>query len=93
MLHKHIGTLRRFNREVLLQLHILIRAKGRISEDDIIAVFFLYIGNPRRQRICAQIIRRIHAVQDHIHQANDIGQRRLLLTVKGFALQRVQIRR
>ena len=58
-----------------------------------IAVFLLDIRDAFGQRIGAQQVRRGDAVQDQVHQPDDIGERCLLLAIEGAAFQRLQLGR
>ena len=56
-----------------------------------VAVLLFNIRDPVGQRVGAQKVWRGDAMQDHVHQADDIGERGLLLAVEGPAFQRLQI--
>ena len=91
MLQKQKSGLAGLDGEVLLHLGAFLAAKGRIGQDDIVAVFLLNIGQVLRQRVGMQDVRRFDAVQDHVHDADDVGQRFLFFAVEGLLLQRFHI--
>ena len=87
MLEKEKGGLTGLNREVLLYLGAFLAAEGRIGQDNVVAVFFLNIGQIFGQRIGMHDIGRFNAMQNHVHDADDISQRLLFFAVEGLFLQ------
>ena len=77
--------------EVLLDLLTLLTAEGRIGEDDVVSVLLLDVGKVFRQRVGMQDVRGLDAVQDQVHDRDDIGQRLLLLAVQGLFLKRLDV--
>ena len=51
-----------------------------------IAVFFLNVGEVFGERIGVDDVRRVDAVQDHVHDRDDISERLFLLAVKRLLL-------
>ena len=86
MLQEQKRRLARADGEVLLHFLALFAAEGRIGEHDVVAVFFLNVGDVFGQRVGVDDVRRFDAVQDHVHDRNDIGQRLFLFAVKGAGL-------
>ena len=72
--------------KILLYLFTLFPAKWRIGQNDIMPVFFLDIADIFSQRIGVDNIGCLNAVQNHIHDPDDVGQILFLLAVKGFLL-------
>ena len=86
MLEKKKRGLAGFNREILLNFGAFLTAEWRIGQDYVITVFLLNIGEVFSQGIGMHNIGRFDPVQDHIHCADDIGQRLLFFAVEGFLL-------
>ena len=69
MLEEQKGGLAGTDGEVLLDLLALLAAEGRIGEHHIVAVLFLNVGEIFGQRVGMKDIRRLNAMQDHVHDA------------------------
>ncbi len=74
--------------EVLLHLLAFLAAERRIGQHHVDAVLFLNVGEVLGQRVGVDDIRRVDAVQDHVHDRDDVGERLLLLAVEGALLKR-----
>lgn len=87
MLQKQERGLAGFDIEVLLDFRPFLAAEGRVGKDDVETVLFLNIVDILAQRIGVQDIGCLDAVQDHVHDRDDISEALLLLAVKGAALE------
>ena len=67
MLEEEEGGLAGLDREILLHLLALLAAEGRIGEDHVVAVLVLDVADVLGQRVGADDVRRVDAVQDHVH--------------------------
>jgi hypothetical protein len=92
VLEEEVGGLARLDGEVLLHLLALAPAEGRIGEDDVVAVPLLDVHHVLGERVGVADAGRLDPVQDHVHDAEDVGERLLLLPVEGPALERVPFR-
>lgn len=72
MLQKQKRRFPSFYREILLYFLTLLASKGRIGKDDIKAILVLNIAKILRQSIGMNNVRRINAMQNHIHNGNYI---------------------
>ena len=77
--------------EVLLDFLALFAAEGRIGQDYIHAVLVLNVGKVLGQGVGVGDVGCLDAVQDHVHDRDDVGQRFLFLAVEGALLQRLDI--
>ncbi|CAK8711027.1 hypothetical protein GMJAKD_00215 [Candidatus Electrothrix aarhusensis] len=73
MLEKEEGGLAGLDGEILLNLLALLAAKRRISQDDVVAIFLLHMGEIVGQGVGMEDIRRINPMQDQIHDGDHIG--------------------
>ena len=73
--------------EVLLHFLAFLAAEGRIGDDNVVTVLFLHIGNIFGKCVGVEDVGRFNAVQDHVHDRDDISQRLLFLAVEGAFLQ------
>src|SRR5680860_1044247 len=87
MLEEQIGSLAGLDREVLLDLRALLAAERWIGEHDIVAILLLYIADVLRERVGVNNVRRLDAMQDHVHDPKDVGEALLLLAVKRSVLK------
>ena len=87
VLQKQERGFARADREVLLDLFAFLAAKRRIGDDDVVAVFLLNVGEVLGERVGVNDVRGFDAVQDHVHDRDDIGQRFLFLAVERAFLQ------
>ena len=74
--------------KVLLHFLALFAAEGRIGEDDLEAILFLHVGEVLGERVGVDDVGRFDAVQDHVHDRDDVGEGLLFLPVEGAFLQR-----
>ena len=74
-----------------MHLGSLFAAERGIGHHDVVAVFLLYVGDVLRQRVGVDDVGSFDPVQDHVHRANDVGQRLLFLGVKGRLLERATV--
>ena len=77
--------------EVLLHFLALLAAEGRIGEHHVVAVLLLNVGEVFGERVGVDDVRRLDAVQDHVHDRDDVGERLLLLAVEGARLERLEV--
>ena len=93
VLEKEEGGLACFDREVLLDLAADARAKRRVGEDDVVAVFLLDVGDILCECVAVHDVGRFDAMEDHVHRADDVGERLYLFAVESFLLERGDVRR
>ena len=74
-----------------MNLFSLFATKGRIGQYDVVLVARLNVLQVLGQGICVDDVGRFNAVQDHIHDRDDICQRFLLFGVKSALLQGFQV--
>ena len=79
------------DREVLLDLLALLAAEGRVGEDDVEAVLLLDVGEVLREGVGVADVRRLDAVQDHVHDRDHVGEGLLLLAVECRLLQALDV--
>ncbi len=91
MLQKQESCLASLDREVLLHLLALLATEWWIGEHDIDLILGLDVGDIFRQRIGVNDVGRFDAVQDHVHDGDDVGETFLFLAVEGAFLQRLQV--
>jgi hypothetical protein len=91
VLEEQEGGLAGADGEVLLHLLALLAAEGRIGQDHVEAVLLLNVGEVLGQRVGVDDVRRLDAVQDHVHDRDDVGERLLLLAVEGALLQGLEV--
>ncbi len=87
VLQEEKGSLTGLDGEVLLHLGAFLAAEGRIGQHDVVAILLLNIHEVLGQGVGVQNIGRFDAVQDHVHDADDIRQRLLFLAVESVFLQ------
>ena len=73
--------------EVLLHFLAFFAAEGRIGDDDVEAVLFLNVGEVLGEGVGVDDVGRLDAVQDHVHDRDDVGEGLLFLPVEGALLQ------
>ena len=61
--------------------------KGGLASDDVEAVLFLHVGEVLGERVGVDDVGRFDAVQDHVHDRDDVGEGLLFLPVEGALLQ------
>ena len=62
-------------REIALDAFLLLAAEGRIRQDHIHAVAFADVGELEAERIAGINLRRVKAMQQQVHLAEQIWQR------------------
>ena len=77
--------------EVLLHFLALLAAEGRIGQHHVVAVLLLNVGEVLGERVGVDDVRRLDAVQDHVHDRDDVGERLLFLAVEGALLERLDV--
>ena len=77
--------------EVLLYFLALFTAKRGIGENDVVAVFFLYAADVFAEGVDVDDVGRVDAVEDHVHDSNDVGHSLLLLAIEGPLLQGLEV--
>lgn len=87
MLQKQKRRFPSFDREILLHLLTLLAPKRRIGKDDVKAIFVLNIAKILCQSVGMNNVRRINAMQNHIHDGNHIRQTFLFFTRKRIILK------
>ena len=73
--------------EVLLHFLALFAAEGRIGDDVVEAISFLNVGEVLGERVRVNDVRRLDAVQDHVHDRDHVGEGLLFLPVESALLQ------
>ena len=58
-----------------------------MASDDVVAVLFLNVGEVLGERVGVDDVRRLDAVQDHVHDRDDVGEGLLFLAVEGALLE------
>ncbi len=61
--------------EVALDAALLLAAEGRVGEDDVHAVLVADLGELRGEGVAGIDLRRLEAVQQQVHLAEQVGQR------------------
>ena len=62
-------------REIALDALLLLAAEGRVGEDHIHAILLADVGELEAQRVAGIDLRRVEAVQEQVHLAEQIRQR------------------
>ena len=73
MLKEQKGRLTRLDGEVLFYLLALFPAKGRIGKDHMESVLLLNVADVFSECIGVEDVRRFDAMQDHVHDRDDVG--------------------
>ena len=79
-------------REIALDALLLLAAERRIGEDHVHAIALADVGELEAERIAGVNLRRIEAVQQQVHLAEQIRQRLRLAAEQGFLLQDLAVR-
>jgi hypothetical protein len=66
-------------------------AEGGIGHHHVEAVFLLNIGEVFGERVGVDDVGRLDAVQNHVHDRDDVGERLLLLAVEGAFLENLVV--
>ena len=74
-------------REIALDAFLLLAAEGRIGEDHVHAVALADVGELEAERIAGINLRRVEAVQQQVHLAEQIRQRLGFAAEEGLFLQ------
>ena len=91
VLEEQEGGLAGADGEVLLHLLALLAAEGRIGQHHVEAVLLLNVGEVLGERVGVDDVRRLDAVQDHVHDRDDVGERLLLLAVEGACPEGLEV--
>jgi hypothetical protein len=91
VLEKEKGRLAGANGKVLLHFFPLFAAEGRIGQHDVVAILLLNVGEVFGKRVGVDDVRRLDAVQDHVHDRDHVGERLLLFPIESLFLQRLEI--
>ena len=73
--------------EILLDLLAFLASEGRIGQHHVVAVLLLNVGEVLGERVRVDDVRRLDAVQDHVHDGDDVGEGLLFLAVEGARLE------
>jgi hypothetical protein len=73
--------------EIALDAFLLLAAEGRIRQDHVHAVALADVGQLEAERIAGVNLRRVEAVQQQVHLAEQIRQRLGFAAEEGFLLQ------
>ena len=87
MLEEEEGRFARADGEVLLNLPRSLPPKGGLARITSIAVLFLNVCKVFGERIGVDDVRRLDAMQDHVHDRDDVGEGLLFLAVEGASLE------
>ena len=74
VLQKQERRLAGANRKILLHFLAFLATEGRIDQHHVEAVLFLDVGQILGQRIGMHDVRRFDAMQDHVHDPDDVGK-------------------
>ena len=75
----------------MLHLGTLFTAEGRIGNNDIVSVTLLYICKIFGQGVGMHNVWCFNTMQNHVHDADDVGQPFLFLAVEGAFLKRLHV--
>jgi len=92
VLEEEEGGLAGADGEVLLHFLALLAAEGRIGHYDLDAVFLLNVGKVFGERIGVDYVGRLDAMQDHVHDRDDVREGLLLLAVESALLKDAVLR-
>ena len=91
VLQKQERRLASFDGEVLLDFLALFAPERRIGKDHLEAVFVLNVANVLGQGVGVEDVGRFDAMQDHVHDADDIGQALLFFARERLGLQGLEL--
>jgi hypothetical protein len=77
--------------EVLLHFGAFLAAEGRVGHDDLDAVLLLNVDEVLAEGVEVEDVGGLDAMQDHVHDGDDVGERLLLLAVEGALLQGLEV--
>jgi len=87
VLKKEEGCFAGFDGKVLLDLFAFFAAEGWVGKHDVVAVFVLNVVDVFGKGVGMKNVWRFDAVQNHVHDCNDVGQRFLFLAEEGVLLK------
>ena len=87
MLEEEEGGLAGADGEIFLHFLALLAAEGWIGEDDVEAVFFLHAIEVLGEGVGVDDVRCLDAVEDHVHDRDNVGEGLLFLSEKRALLQ------
>src|ERR1700730_16741510 len=87
MLEKEECCLASADRKILLDFPSLLSTEGWIRQHHVEAVLFLNVGEVLGEAVGVDDVGRLDAMQDHVHDRDDIGERLLFLAVEGARLE------
>ena len=88
MLQKQERGLACTDGKILLDFFALFATKGGIGQDDVETILFLHVGKVLGKCVGVDDVGRFDAVQDHVHDRDDVGQGLLFLAEESALLQR-----
>ena len=91
MLEEKVGGLAGADGKVLLHFLAFLAAERGICHHHVDAVFFLNVGEVFGEGVGVDDVRRFDPVQDHVHDADDVGEGFLLLPVESPFLESLQV--
>ena len=75
------------DREILLHLFPFLAPKGRICQHHLEPILVLNVADVFSEGVRVNDVRGLDAMQNHVHDRNDVGQALLLLPVEGAFLK------
>ena len=87
MLQKEKSGFPSANSKVLFNLSAFFTTKGRIRQNHIMTIFFPYSLNILGEGIGLNNIRHFNAMQDHVHDADNVSQTLFLFAIKSGGLE------
>src|ERR1035441_3272971 len=87
VLKKEEGSLASSDGKILLDFFALFTAERWIRHHHVNAIFVLDVGEVFGKRIRVNDVRCLDAMQNHVHDRDDIGERLLFLSVEGALLK------
>ena len=87
MLEEEIGRFAGANGKVLLNFLAFLAAEGRVGHDNFHAIFLLNVGEILGKRVGVDDIGRFDAVEDHVHDPDDVGEGFFLFAEEGLFLE------
>ena len=88
MLKEQIRRFSRLDWKVLLYLLLLTAPKWRVRKNHVVAILLLYVSEILGERIGVNDVGCLDAMQDHVHDRDNVGEALLFLPVKGAGLER-----
>src|SRR5262249_46800189 len=81
------------DRKILLHLRPLLAAERWIGQNNVETILALDVADVLGERVGVDDVRRVDAVQDHVHDAYHVSEALLLLGVEGPGLECVEVLR